>query len=418
MPRQINRLNVRKVQTLTKIGRHADGGGLYLSIANDGGRKWVFLYRRHGRLREMGLGSARAVPLAIAREKAAAARLLLAGRIDPLAHRQSDVASPSFSECVEQFLTSNEAGWRNAKHASQWRNTLAAYAEPTIGRLPVNEIGTNHIMEILDPIWANKTETASRVRGRIENVIDWASARGYRKGENPARWRGHLDKLLPARSKVQKVEHHSALPYGEVAAFIGELRKREGIAPRAMEFTILTAARTSEVTGARRSEFDLDAKVWTIPGERMKVGREHRVPLSNRAIALLKSVGIHKNDELPVSAIVFAEPPNRVALSSNAMLALLGRLKRRDLTVHGFRSTFRDWAAETTNTPNEVVEMALAHTVKNKAEAAYRRGDLLIKRAVLMEDWAAFCAKPPSRIIRLNSATNDGKTASRSQAEK
>ena len=209
---------------------------------------------------------------AVAREKAAAA--LLADRIDPLAHRQNDVVSPSFSECIRQFLASNEVGWRNAKHVSQWRNALQTYAEPMIGRLPVNEIETHHIMKILDPIWASKTETASRVRGRIENVIDWASARGYRKGENPARWRGHLDKLLPARSKVQKVEHHTTLPYGETAAFVAELQKRGGIAARALEFTILTASRTSEVIDATRSELDLGAKIWTIPAERMKAGRE------------------------------------------------------------------------------------------------------------------------------------------------
>lgn len=267
-------------------------------------------------------------------------------------------------------------------------------------------------MKILDPIWATKTETASRVRGRIENVLDWASARGYRKGENPARWRGHLDKLLPRRSKVQKVQHHSALPYDEIAAFMLELRKREGMAARAMEFTILTAARTNEVIGARRSEFDLAAKVWTIPGDRMKTGREHRVPLSTRTITLLKAVGI--DDDLDPDAVVFASPPDRVALSSNAMLALLTRMKRDDLTVHGFRSTFRDWAAETTSTPNEVVEMALAHTVKNKAEAAYRRGDLLTKRAVLMEEWASFCAKPPGKVLPLKtSATKKSRTSAK-----
>lgn len=332
----------------------------------------------------------------------------LADRIDPLAHRQKEVASPTFNECMELFLASNEAGWRNAKHASQWRNTVETYAAPVIGRLPVNEIETSHVMKILDPIWASKTETASRVRGRIENVLDWASARGYRKGENPARWRGHLDKVLPARSRIQKVEHHSALPYQEIAAFIAEVQKRGGIAARALEFTILTAARTGEVIGAKRSEFDLVAKIWTIPAKRMKAGREHRVPLSTRAIALLKAVGIHADDGLVPSAIVFADPPNRVALSSNAMLALLGRLKRRDLTVHGFRSTFRDWAAETTNTPNEVLEMALAHTVKNKAEAAYRRGDLLTKRAVLMERWARFCAKPSGEVMPLKPVSSFG----------
>ncbi len=412
MPRQINRLNARKVETLKKIGRHADGGGLYLSIAKDGGRKWVFLYRRNGRLREMGLGSARAVPLGIAREKAAAARLLLSDRIDPLSKRQDEALSPTFNECLEQFLASNEAGWRNEKHASQWRNTLKTYAEPVIGRLSVKEIDTHHVMKILDPIWATKTETASRVRGRIENVLDWASARGYRKGENPARWRGHLDKLLPRRSKVQKVQHHSALPYDEIAAFMLELRKREGMAARAMEFTILTAARTNEVIGARRSEFDLAAKVWIIPGDRMKTGREHRVPLSARAITLLKAVGI--DDDLDPDDVVFGNPPDRVALSSNAMLALLTRMKRDDLTVHGFRSTFRDWAAETTSTPNEVVEMALAHTVKNKAEAAYRRGDLLTKRAVLMEEWASLCAKPASKVLTLKtSATKKSRTSAK-----
>lgn len=414
MPRQINRLNARKVQTLMKTGRHADGGGLYLSIAKDGGRKWVFLYRQNGRLREMGLGSSRAVPLAVAREKATAARLLLAERIDPLARRQNNAVSPTFNECLEQFLTSNEVGWRNAKHVSQWRNTLKAYAEPVIGRLLVKDIDIHHITKILDPIWATKTETASRVRGRIENVLDWASARGYRKGENPARWRGHLDKVFPARAKVQKVEHHSALAYGEVAVFIAALQKRQGIAARALEFTILTAARTSEVIGARRSEFDLADKVWTIPGDRMKAGREHRVPLSARALAVLKTVGIHSNDDLDPSAIAFAEPPNRIALSSNAMLALLGRLKRKDLTVHGFRSTFRDWAAETTSTPNEVVEMALAHTVKNKAEAAYRRGDLLTKRAVLMEAWAKFCAKLPGTVVSMKSANSAHRSPGRS----
>lgn len=412
MPRQINRLNVRKVETLKKIGRHADGGGLYLSIANDGGRKWVFLYRRNGRLREMGLGSARAVPLGIAREKAAAARLLLSDHIDPLAKRQDEAVSPTFSECLDQYLTSNEAGWRNAKHASQWRNTLKTYAYPVIGRLAVKEIDTHHVMKILDPIWATKTETASRVRGRIENVLDWASARGYRKGENPARWRGHLDKLLPRRSKVQKVEHHSALAYSDIAAFMLELTKREGTAARAMEFTILTAARTNEVIGACRSEFDLLAKVWIIPGDRMKTGREHRVPLSTQAIAVLRAVGIGPDDRLDPSAVAFANPPNRVALSSNAMLALLARMDRHDLTVHGFRSTFRDWAAETTSTPNEVVEMALAHTVKNKAEAAYRRGDLLIKRAVLMEEWAAFCAKPLSKVLPLQPSSTKKSRAS------
>jgi len=404
MPRQINRLNARKVQTLAKIGRHADGGGLYLSIAKDGGRKWVFLYRRNGRLREMGLGSARAVPLAVAREKATAARVLLADHIDPLARRQHDTFSLTFDECLEQFLASNKSGWRNSKHISQWRNTLKTYAQPVIGRLPVKDVEVHHITKILDPIWSTKTETASRVRGRIENVLDWAAARGYRKGENPARWRGHLDKVFPARAKVQKVEHHSALPYSEIASFIAELQKRQGIAARALEFTILTSARTSEVIGARRSEFDLAAKIWTIPGDRMKAGREHRVPLSVRAMAILKAVGIHSGDDLDPSAIVFADPPNRVALSTNAMLALLGRLKRKDLTVHGFRSTFRDWAAETTNTPNEVVEMALAHTVKNKAEAAYRRGDLLAKRTVLMEAWAKFCIKLPGEIVSMKKA--------------
>lgn len=377
MATQINRLSARTVSTLKTPGRHSDGGGLYLSISDNGGKRWVYRYRAGTKTREKGLGSARSVSLAEAREAAAAARKKLRDGIDPIDSEKSDTTQ-TFVECAQFYIATNESGWKNAKHREQWANTLKTYADPVIGKVAIDKITVDQILKILKPIWSTKTETASRVRGRIEAVLDWAAAHGYRTSDNPARWRGHLDKVLPAIRKVAKVVHHPALPYIEIAPFMKELLTREGIAARALEFTILTAARTGEVVGATWDEIDLNAKVWTVPAERMKAGVEHRVPLSDRAMTLLNA--------LPrVSEYVFPGSDVTKPLSNMSLSAVLKRMGRDSITVHGFRSTFRDWAAETTEFQNELVEMALAHRIKDKAELAYRRGDMLERRRALME---------------------------------
>jgi integrase len=298
----------------------------------------------------------------------------------------------TFRQCAEAYMAAHEASWKNAKHRGQWVSSLIHYAYPVFGGLPVQAVDIGLVMKVLDPIWQSKTETASRLRGRIETILDWATVRRYRSGENPARWRGHLDKLLPARAKLQKVQHHTALPYAELPGFMAELRAQSGMGARALEFAILTATRTSETLNARCSEIDLDRRVWTIPVERMKAGREHRVPLSSRAVALLKSLR-HKDMD-PDGLWVFPGSAPGKPLSSMAMLMTLRRMKRGDLTAHGFRSTFRDWAAERTNYAREVAEASLAHTLGDKVEAAYRRGDLFEKRAHLMDAWAKYCASP------------------------
>ena len=295
MARQINRLSARTVSTLSKPGRHADGGGLYLSISTNGGRRWVYLFRRNGKMREMGMGSVSVVTLARARELAKAARDTVAKGLDPIETRGAlGEKSRTFSECSALFIADNKAGWRNAKHAEQWTNTLKTYVDPVIGRMAVADITTTHIIKILNPIWTTKTETASRVRSRIEAVLDWARVHGLREGENPARWRGHLDQLLPKRSKVKRVQHHPALPFTALPDFLIDLRTMEGVAPLALEFTILTAARTNETIGATINEFGADA--WTIPGERMKGGREHRVPLAPRCLEILEGLGVRLGD--------------------------------------------------------------------------------------------------------------------------
>jgi integrase len=291
----------------------------------------------------------------------------------------------TFDACAAAYLDAHSDSWRNAKHRDQWRNTLSSYASPVFGSLPVQSVDVSLMMKALEPIWKTKSETASRVRGRIEAVLDWATVRGYRTGDNPARWRGHLDKLLPARAKIQKVQHHPALPYDELADFMTTLQGEDGMAPRALEFLILTAARTGEIIGTRWDEVDLEEKIWTVPGERMKAGREHRVPLSRAALLVLNQM-----HEIRERDFVFPGGKKGKPLSNMAMLAVLHRMGRDDITAHGFRSTFRDWAAERTNFPREVVEMALAHTIENKVEAAYRRGDLFEKRRQLMEAWARF----------------------------
>lgn len=511
----IHRLTAVQVAKATKPGMYADGGGLYLQVSRVGTKSWIYRYQLEKRPREMGLGPTHSVTLAEAREKAAAARKLKVNGQDPIDLRLQQKAEAkavaaravSFRTAAERYIASHKAGWRNAKHGDQWTATLETYVYPIIGELPIGDIDTGLVLQVLDAkvppkggadpksaperFWTSRPETASRVRGRIEVILDWARVRGYRTGENPARWRGHLDKLLPARSRVRRVKHHSALPFPALPAFLPALRAREGVAARALEFAVLTAARTGEVLGARWEEIDLHGKVWTVPAGRMKAGREHRVPLSKRALDLLREIEAAERgdlifppelcvqdstapcrlefarltaagagevrearwDEIDRHANVWTIPAERTGdgrdrrvllcaraiellaeveasrrrgfifpgaikdqpLSNMALLETLRRMERGDLTAHGFRSTFRDWAAERTSYPGEVVEMALAHTVKDKVEAAYRRGDLFEKRRRLMDDWSAFCsgAQPHA-----NDEPSDGEASTNGEREK
>lgn len=393
MARIKNKLTVKAVTSLKSPGYFSDGGGLYLQVSKSLTKSWLFIYKKAGKKFEVGLGRlSEKNSLEKARKEAKRYEDLLGSGGDPLTEKRrlereqllANALSMTFKQCAEAYIGINKHGWKNVKHVQQWENTLTQYCYPIIGRLSIADVDTALVIKCLEPIWITKTETASRLRGRIEQVLSWATVSGYRTGDNPARWRGHLDKLLPKPSKVQNVKHHSALSYVETAAFIEQLRQQEGIAAQCLEFTILTAARTNETIGATWNEIDLDAKVWTIPKERMKADKEHRVPLSDKCLDLLSTMqAIRFND--------FVFPGQRKGLSNMAMLKLLERMDRKDLTVHGFRSTFRDWAAESTAYPGEVVEMCLAHTIKNQAEAAYRRGDLLEKRLRLMNDWAMYC---------------------------
>ncbi len=386
MAHKINRLSARAVATITKCGRHADGGGLYLSVSPNGGRRWVFLYRWRGKLTEIGLGSARDVKLARARELARQARGHLADGKNPKDTRKPSQGA-TFGECADQVIAAMRPSWRNEKHAAQWEMTLRVYAAP-LRRLPVDKITTDDVFSILKSLWNDKPETASRVRGRIERVLDAAKAKGLRGGENPARWRGHLDQLLPKRQLLTR-GHHAAMPYANVPIFIKDLQSRQATAALALEFAVLTAARSGEVLGAQWREFDLGRATWTIPAERMKAGREHRVPLPARALEILRALDASRNSD-------FVFPGQRLGkpLSGMALEMILRRMKIESVTVHGFRSSFRDWAAECTNFPNEVCEAALAHVVGDKTEAAYRRGDLFEKRRKLMNAWAAYCSTP------------------------
>lgn len=391
------------VSHLRTPGVHFVGGasGLALQVLKSGGRSWIFRYMLNGRRRDMGLGSFPEVSLdeardlaRIARKRVGEARNAEPGALDPIeerkarksAARAAEASSITFKECAARYIAAHEPGWRNPKHRAQWASTLKTYADPVIGRLAVGDVALPHILAIVEPIWTEKTETASRVRGRIESVLDWATVRKYRTGENPARWKGHLDNLLPARSKVARREHHAALPVNEIGAFIERLRMIGGQGAKALEFAILTAARSGEVRGATWSEIDLDAKVWAVAADRMKAGREHRVPLSDAAIKILTDA-----PRMDGSDLVFVA--SRGGQLSDMTLSAV--LRRMDVGAvpHGFRSTFRDWAAERTRYPSEVAEMALAHTVANKVEAAYRRGDLFDKRRRFMNDWATFCSK-------------------------
>lgn len=422
MARQVNRLNARAVATLSKAGRHADGGGLYLSISDDGRavrRRWVFLYRRHGKLKEMGLGPASTVSLAQARELAAKWRSELASGRDPLAAREAErrvqAGVPTFGDMAQAFYEAKSHDWRNAKVRKQWLTPLRTYAARVLS-LPVNEIGTEDVLAVLKPIWTKKPEIASRVRSRIEAVLDAARVSGHipANAANPARWRGHLDKLLSKRKKLSR-GHHPAMAYRDVPSFIGRLREREAVAALALEFLILTASRTSEVLGARWVEVDLDARVWTVPAERMKGGREHRVPLSERALEILTAMQAVRTGafvfpsarprltgKTPVGRVSRRDKTHRAPenggentspstdrpLSTMALEMLLRRMKIENATVHGFRSSFRDWAGDATRFPRELAEAALAHVAGDATERAYRRGDALDRRRELMDAWA------------------------------
>ncbi|MFC3175413.1 tyrosine-type recombinase/integrase [Novosphingobium bradum] len=405
MPRKLhNALNPIMVKN-AGIGRHADGGGLYLRVQAGGARSWLFRSTIGGKARDVGIGPAagpNAIPLTKARDmvRALAAQAAQGEMIEgkrTVARKvaakvqAAALAAKPFREVAEAFIDLREDSWRNGKHRAQWRATLVAYAYPVFGDLPVSQIETAHVMEALEPIWKAKPETASRVRGRIENILDAAKVQGLRSGENPARWRGHLDHLLPKRARHTR-GNHAALPYADLPGFMADLRGRDAVAARALEFTILTAARSGEVLGATWGEIDLEAALWTIPAGRMKAGKEHRVPLSPRAMALVEiAKGLRTRAE--PDAPVFPSAKGKT-LSGMAMAMLLRRMKLEAITVHGFRSTFRDWAAERTGFSHEVCEMALAHVIGNKAEAAYRRGDLFDKRRKLMEAWAAYAASP------------------------
>lgn len=393
MAKQIEKLTPEFVATVDKPGMYPDGLGLYLQVSKWQTKSWLFRYSQNYRLRSLGLGACHTITLTEARKRAKQARQQLLDGLDPIdakhEKRQMALAARArmmtFDQCATAYIEAHRHGWKNPKHADQWTNTINTYASPTMGSLAVSAIDTALVMKVLQPIWTTKTETATRLRGRIESILGWATVSGYRSGDNPARWRGHLDNLLPKRSKVAKVTHHPALPYSEMAGFIKQLRAQAGVAALALEFTILTATRTGEIIGARWDEIDLSSKTFTIPPERMKAEREHRVPLCTRAIEILKEL-------LPLGGeFVFPGLKPKKPLSNMAMLKVLQRMGRGDLTVHGFRSTFRDWAAERTEYPHEMAEMALAHTIDNKVEAAYRRGDLFKKRIRMMQDWQKHC---------------------------
>ncbi|MGX8011377.1 tyrosine-type recombinase/integrase [Mesorhizobium sp. ORM8.1] len=385
----------RSLQKLTDVkvksdkwhpGRHSDGGGLYLNVSAVGTKSWLFMWTpAGGKRREMGLGAYPAVSLAKARAKAGECRAAVAEGRDPIAERAKEV-EPTFGDCADKFLASMEASWRNEKHRAQWKMTLEEYCKP-IRSKRVSTIGTEEILQVLKPIWTTKPETASRLRGRIERVLDFAKTKGWRDGENPALWRGHLKNVLPARKKLTR-GHHTAMPFDDVPAFVLRLQSAEAMAARALEFLILTAARSGEVYGARWGEIEMNAGLWTIPGARMKAGKEHRVPLSDRALRVIKRL-----HDVRVSDYVFPGQKKDQPLSTSAMEMLLRRLGV-DVTVHGFRSSFRDWAGDKTAFPREVAEAALAHEVGNAVERAYRRADSIEKRRKLMQAWANYLSTP------------------------
>ncbi len=401
MARQIGKLTPFAVKGKKEKGLYSDGGNLYLQVNSSGAKSWLFRFELNGKVRDMGLGSCNAITLAYARELATAARKHVSLNVDPIAARKEEQAKASleaaktqtFKQCAETYIETHKSGWRNPKHISQWTNTLTTYVYPVFGDISVQDVDTDLVIKSLMPIWNTKTETATRIRGRIENILDWAKAMKLRTGENPALWRGHLQKLLPKPSKVQKVEHHPSLPYIYVAEFMAGLSTNEDLSARALELTILTASRTSEVRAARWEEFDLKQKIWVVPATRIKTGKEHRVPLSPAALAILKELHKNRNNDF-----VFAGRNPTKCMSDMALLALTRRMAKPDywpyFVVHGFRSSFRDWAAEQTNFPREVCETCLSHSVNSKTEEAYQRSDLLEKRKLVLDAWARYCYQP------------------------
>lgn len=397
MPRKAKELTALEVRRITTPGHHAVGGvdGLNLYVTDTGARSWVLRTMVGTKRRHMGLGGFPDVPLAEAREKARAAKESISQGIDPIAQRNAaanhlraqQAREITFEQAAQEWLETHGDNWKNPKHRAQWLSTLTKYAFPHLGKILVQNITQADILKVLEPIWREVTETASRVRGRMESVLDWAIAKGHRTGDNPAQWTGRLDQLLPAPGKLKKQEHHKALPFAEMQAFMVDLRKREGISARALEFAILCASRSGEVRGAAWSEIDLATAIWTIPAERMKAGKIHRVPLSASACALLRALPRFKDNPLVFPA------PQGGELSDMSLSAVMRRMKI-DAVPHGFRSTFRDWVGEHTNYPSELAELALAHVLTNKVEAAYSRGDALDKRRVVMEAWDKSISPP------------------------
>ena len=408
MARLIEKLTPLGVSKKQTPGHYGDGGGLWLQISKFKSKNWVFRYTLHGTRREMGLGATHTVSLAEARQKAKECRLTLLDGKDPIEVRETTTLAEAlrrakmmtFDQCAAAYIEAHRSSWKNVKHISQWENTIQVYASPVIGKLPVTSVDTDLVVKILNPIWQTKTETATRLRGRIESVLDWATTSKFRQGDNPARWRGHLENLLSSPNKIAKVKHHPALPWQELGKFMVDLREREGVAARAVELAILTATRSGEVRNATWAEFD--AGLWVIPAARMKMGREHRIPLPTAAVELL--------GKMPrLGDLVFPGTKQNKPLSDMSLTAVLRRMERNDITVHGFRSSFRDWCSESVanSFPREVCEHALAHSLPDKIEAAYRRGDLIEKRALLMQAWSDYCAtiQPVAKVTQIRGAT-------------
>ena len=408
MARLIEKLTPLGVSKKQTPGHYGDGGGLWLQISKFKSKNWVFRYTLHGTRREMGLGATHTVSLAEARQKAKECRLTLLDGKDPIEVRETTTLAEAlrrakmmtFDQCAAAYIEAHRSSWKNVKHISQWENTIQVYASPVIGKLPVTSVDTDLVVKILNPIWQTKTETATRLRGRIESVLDWATTSKFRQGDNPARWRGHLENLLSSPNKIAKVKHHPALPWQELGKFMVDLREREGVAARAVELAILTATRSGEVRNATWAEFD--AGLWVIPAARMKMGREHRIPLPTAAVELL--------GKMPrLGDLVFPGIKKDKPLSDMSLTAVLRRMERNDITVHGFRSSFRDWCSESVanSFPREVCEHALAHSLPDKIEAAYRRGDLIEKRALLMQAWSDYCAtiQPVAKVTQIRGAT-------------